>query len=168
MSNVPLEIERKFLIRCPERALLEQKAEKYLRLSQTYLARGEDGSSRRVRSSECNGAVCYTYTRKKHLYGFTREELEDAICEDEYLRLLSERDPAKNTIEKTRYVIPYRGHNFELDVYPFWSDRATLEVELSSEEEAFELPPFLEVIKEVTGDPAYLNSHLAERIPDPS
>ena len=40
-----------------------------------------------------------------------------------------------------------------------------LEVELQSEEEEFLLPPELRVIREVTGDPRYLNSSLARELP---
>ena len=51
-----------------------------------------------------------------------------------------------------------------MDVYPFWSDRAVLEVELESEDEAFDIPPFISVIKEVTGDKRYSNKALAKEI----
>ena len=58
----------------------------------------------------------------------------------------------------------YSGQLFELDIYPFWNDRATLEIELSDENENFELPPFIEVIKEVTDDDRYKNRSLSYEI----
>ena len=64
-------------------------------------------------------------------------------------------------INKTRYCLSFESRYFEIDVFPFWSDKALLELELLSEDEAFELPPFFEVIKEVTEDSSYKNSVIA-------
>ena len=50
-------------------------------------------------------------------------------------------------------------------MFPFWTDRAFCEAELSSETEALELPPWVEVIREVTEDARYNNSSLARAVP---
>ena len=71
-----------------------------------------------------------------------------------------------NTVEKTRYVYPYKGKKMEIDVFPFWNKQAYLEVELENENDAFELPPFVEVIREITGDKAYRNYALSKKIPE--
>ena len=52
------------------------------------------------------------------------------------------------------------------DLYPFWEKQAVLEVELRDEDEGFQIPPELRILREVTGDPRYLNSSLAREIPD--
>ena len=49
----------------------------------------------------------------------------------------------------------------EIDIYEFWNDQAIMEIELESEDQVIDLPGFIEVIKEVTGDPAYYNGALA-------
>ena len=54
----------------------------------------------------------------------------------------------------------------ELDVYPFWQDRAVLEIEVESETEAVTLPPCLTVIAEVTADKRYKNVNLAKSVPN--
>ena len=46
-----------------------------------------------------------------------------------------------------------------MDVYPFSGDRAVLFMYSASD--GISLPPEIRVIKEVTGDPAYKNKHLA-------
>ena len=46
--------------------------------------------------------------------------------------------------------------------YPFWHDKAIVEIELSDENAQIEFPPQLKVICEVTDDPNYKNAHLAE------
>ena len=91
--------------------------------------------------------------------------MEEEISRDNYERLLAEADPALNAIAKRRYRIPYAGQLLEIDLYDFWSDRATLEVELGSEEQAVDLPDWIELVREVTGERAYKNRYLAESIP---
>ena len=56
-------------------------------------------------------------------------------------------------------------HTAEIDLYDFWQDRATLEVELATEAEAFTLPPFVTVLRDVTADKRYKNVSLAAELP---
>ena len=90
-------------------------------------------------------------------------EDENEISLQEYTNLLETREG--NTIIKTRYVYPYKSKKIEIDIFPFWKKQAFLEVELKSENEEFELPDFIEVIKEVTDDKAYRNYALSKKIP---
>jgi len=161
-KSVPLEIEHKFLIRMPEAALLSANAEGFAKISQTYLGLGPSGQGRRVRMLEKDGRTAYYYTEKKTLSDLTREEAEHLISRDKYLELLTEADPQRSTVSKTRWYIPSGPHTFELDIFPFWDDRALLEVEVSSEEEQFEIPRWLDIIKEVSGDPRYSNAAIAK------
>jgi CYTH domain-containing protein len=62
-------------------------------------------------------------------------------------------------IDKTRYLVPYKDHTFEVDVFHGKNDGLIIaELELNSEAEAFEKPDWLG--EEVTGNPAYYNSNL--------
>ena len=70
-------------------------------------------------------------------------------------------DINKHPIRKTRYCLLYKNQYFEIDIYPFWDDKAILEIELNSEEQEVEIPKQLKLIKEVTHDPKYKNSSLA-------
>ncbi|RMF19705.1 MAG: hypothetical protein D6760_12810 [Deltaproteobacteria bacterium] len=64
-------------------------------------------------------------------------------------------------IDKIRYRVEWHGHVWEVD--EFLGDNAPLmiaEIELGSEGETFETPPF--VGREVTGDHRFTNAYLAE------
>lgn len=50
----------------------------------------------------------------------------------------------------------------ELDIYPFWKDKAILEIELASEDEEISIPNEIKIIKEVTDDENYKNANLAK------
>ena len=159
------EIERKFLIEYPNLNELEAypnytKSE----IAQTYLMT-DDGFTSRVRKRTTNGATKYIFTEKKRVNDLKCIENEREITKEEYNGLLRLADTERRTVEKTRYCLPYGGRVVEIDIYPFWTDRAIAEVEMEDENEKVELPDFIKVIRDVTAEIAYKNYSLAKEIP---
>lgn len=163
--TTPLEIERKFLICRPSEEELLYYSNRMIQILQIYLKRDPDGSSRRIRSSTENGTTTFHYNEKRLLYGFTRSEREWEISKEAFEALSLERDPALQVIQKERWCVSFEDHILELDLFPFWQDRAILEIELSCEDEAYTLPSWIRIIKEVTSDRRYFNTSLAAEIP---
>lgn len=160
---VPLEIERKFLIKRPDMSkLLDDMNATASDIIQTYLVSDEPGVERRIRQRGLIGDYSFFYTEKHDLSDGIREEREKIITLQEYINLLSEADTSRRQIRKRRYCFVYKDKYFELDTYNFWLDSAILEIEVNSLDEEFELPEFIEVIREVTNDKDYKNSSLAE------
>lgn len=157
------EIERKFLVAMPERAFLE--ACESSKITQIYLL-GEENTTDRVRKRVRGGRCEYTHTVKRKLNSMRRIEDERVIGAENFDALLSRADPARRPIEKTRHCFTHGGRLWELDVFPFWEDRAILEIELRDEAESVELPPGVRLIREVTDDPRYSNSALSLEIPE--
>ena len=159
-----LEIERKWLIRRPDEAELSamtaEAGGSVSHIVQTYLT-AEKGVSHRVRARTVDGITTYTCTAKRRLNAMTAEEDERTVSFAEYAALLKDADPACRPIEKTRFCIPFGGRTLEIDLYPFWSDQAVLEIELPAPDAPFSLPPELTVLEEVTGNRAYSNHSLA-------
>jgi 23S rRNA pseudouridine1911/1915/1917 synthase len=160
------EIERKFLIAYPDEAVL-RAAEgcRTKRLVQTYL-KAPEGETRRVRAVEEGDTVRYIQTVKKRITMLRAVEEEKVLSEVEYKAALRDADPTRRPIQKTRFCIPFGGKLLEIDLYDFWRDRATLEVELVTEAEAFTLPPYVKVLREVTDDKRYKNVNLAKELPN--
>ena len=73
-----------------------------------------------------------------------------------------EADPSCRPIRKTRYCLTHENRYFEVDIYPFWKDRAIMEIELREEGEEICFPDMLKLIKEVTDDDSYKNAQLAK------
>lgn len=157
--SVNYEIERKFLIELPDTGNLEIKRK--IEIVQTYLERGENGSQRRVRSITENNVSSHTYTEKIFITPVTREENEFEINEERYNELLKVRDTELKPVVKTRYCFDYRNQLFEMDVYPFSEKLAIMELELSSPDQIIDFPPFINVLREVSGDSRYSNASLA-------
>lgn len=161
----PLEIERKFLIRMPDLAQLSAYASRIIEMEQVYLTGGAPGVSMRIRKSTENGSIVYHRNEKQRLTDMVRIEREEEIDEKHFNILLGFADPALKTIRKTRYCVPMDELTAEIDVFPFWQDRAFCEVELPNEDTDFTLPHWLDVVREVTEDKRYTNLALAREIP---
>ena len=91
-----------------------------------------------------------------------RVEVEQRLSQEEYLKLLMEADTTRRQIRKTRYCLTYENQYFEIDIYPFWNDKAIAEIELSNENVEIVFPKQLKVIREVTGDDSFKNASLAK------
>lgn len=143
------EIERKFLVTdCSWR---EQGEGRLYR--QGYLPT-RDHRTVRVRVVDQQGYL----TLKGPTQGLTRSEFEYAIpASDAVVMLETLCEPP--LIEKRRYCLKVGDHQWEID--EFLGDNAGLvlaEIELSSETEAFQRPPWLGT--EVSHDPRYYNANL--------
>ena len=156
------EIERRFLIARPDLLNLANLC-RIQKIDQTYLVSAE--GSLRIRRTEEKGQVTFVETAKRTINALKRQELELKLEEEEYNRRMANRDPRRQTIRKTRYCLPYGDHIFEIDIFPFWTDRAFCEVELSHEDTPVTLPEWLNVVREVTDDKRYTNLALAREIP---
>lgn len=158
----PFEIERKFLIQYPDIKWLESLTNcQRIEIIQTYL-NAKEGEEVRVRQRGMNGNYIYFQTTKKKISDVKRVEIERRLSKDEYLAFLMEADSSKRQIRKTRYCLTYENQYFEIDVYPFWKDKAIVELELSDENMEITFPEQIKVIKEVTEDENYKNASLAK------
>ncbi len=160
----PYEIERKFLIEMPDTAALEKMPNcRKVSIEQMYL-KEENGVRARIRRRTADGRSIYIITEKKFVSAMKRIEIEREITKEEYEKSARRIEDGYAAIEKDRYCLMYGGKYFEIDVFPFWNDKAYAEIELCSEDEPFALPPFIKVIKEVTDDKSYTNRSLARRL----
>ena len=147
-----LEIERKFLVH-------KQKDWKRQAVSSSRIRQGYMTAVNTVRVRVRDNQAFLTIKGKAVNGGLTRYEFEKEITLDEAEKLLQLCEPGM--IDKRRYLIPYKGHTFEVD--EFFGDNEGLvmaEVELSAADEEPVMPHFIG--KEVTGDRRYYNGHLRQ------
>lgn len=144
-----VEIERKFLVASDD---WKQHVGRETVMEQGYL--GGDQCSIRVRL-EGNSA---RLNIKSLSTGITRTEFEYPIDYADARQMLS--DFATSTVSKTRHYVAYGAHQWEIDVFSGANQGLIVaEIELRSEGESFEMPPWLGT--EVSADPRYLNVSLA-------
>lgn len=145
------EIERKFLVSGEFR---QDSPESY-RIMQGYICSDPDRTVRvRVRGDK--GFL--TIKGRGSEDGLSRYEWEKEIPVTEAAELMALC--GSGVIDKTRYLVPFGRHTYEVDVFHGANEGLVLaEIELSDEQEAFEKPSWLG--EEVTGDVRYYNSMLS-------
>ncbi len=158
----PVETERKFLIEYPDVQWLEKNPTcQRVEIIQTYL-NGPEDEEVRVRQRGLDGSFVYFKTIKRTINHLQRVEVEQRLSQVEYLQELMHADTTKRQIRKTRYCLTYESQYFEIDVFPFWQDKALMEIELCDEEQEIIFPKQITVMKEVTEDENYKNAVIAQ------
>jgi CYTH domain-containing protein len=159
----PLEAERKFLIKGFSVATLPAHAVA-CDIVQTYLV-SAPGQVERVRARGQDNCWVYTHTIKQFIAPGVAREQEKIITRAEYESYLVRRDYAKEVIQKTRFCFVYGGHYCELDVFRTGRRKGDvlleIEVAQSQMDAAIMLPPFLDVLQEVTHDRDFSNLVMA-------
>lgn len=148
-----IEIERKFLVQSEEfKAISFAKNE----ISQGYLNSNPERTVR-VRIKGNQGYL--TIKGKGNETGMSRLEWEMEIPVDEAKMLLNLCE--NDVISKMRYEVKFGNHVYEVDEFFGENEGLVLaEIELKSEQEAFEKPDWLG--EEMTNNEKYYNSYLSK------
>ena len=167
MSDVNLEIERKYIIEKPSLdSMRECEGYEASDIVQIYLD-SPIGVTRRIRSRAYqDGRVQYFETEKRRVDKMSSQEREREITKADFdnysLQIAADTRP----IIKTRHTFMYLGQLFEIDVYPEWERTAVMETELPSRDTEVEMPDFIHIAVEVTGDKRYSNAAMSRKFPD--
>ncbi|HLW62347.1 MAG TPA: CYTH domain-containing protein [Flavobacterium sp.] len=149
-----IEIERKFRVK--NTTFLNNIKASY-KITQGYL-NSHKNRTVRVRIKDSQGFI--TVKGVSSANGLSRFEWEKEISSAEAALLLKLCEDF--VIDKTRYLVPFRGVLFEVDVFEGANQGLIIaEVELQSEDQVFEKPDWLG--DELTGDERYYNAYLSGR-----
>jgi CYTH domain-containing protein len=144
------ETERKFLVKGEFLHLAKSK----INIIQAYISTYPDKTIR-IRIAD-DSAYLTIKTRMSNME-FARNEWEFEIPVTDAREMLQICLPGR--VYKTRYLVPCGKHTFEVDVFHEKNEGLIIaEIELSSEDEAFDSPEWLG--EEVTGFPRYYNANL--------
>lgn len=158
----PIEVERKYLLeRAPGPDTLRSLGAKAVRIEQTYLFPEMPGTEERVRRREVDGLVSYSHTVKADRADGSRQERERHVDGATYEALLTRRDPALQTVSKTRHVFVQGASRFELDELHGPLAAWLLEVEVPELSTPVAIPAELGPVREVTAERAWRNAALA-------
>lgn len=152
VADLPVEIERKYLVVAPPEDLSGQSSEA---IRQGYLDREAGGTSIRLRQR----GEAYVLTVKQGS-GLRRAEVEVTLGKAQFDALWPLTEGRR--LSKTRYYLAHGAHTIECDVFHERLEGLVLaEVEFDSEQaaEAFQPPSWFG--RDVTGEDAYGNHALA-------
>jgi adenylate cyclase len=146
------EIERKFLVQGEFKSLSNAS----YRIAQGYLSSAPERTVR-IRIKDDKGFI--TIKGASSPTGIARYEWEKEITLNDAEELLKLCEPT--IIDKTRYIVPHRNLDFEVDVFHGKNEGLIVaEIELEYENQVIELPSWIG--REVTGIKKYYNAELSK------
>ncbi|MBQ6479154.1 MAG: AAA family ATPase [Erysipelotrichaceae bacterium] len=160
----PVERFNKYLIDVDENVIRQLAKEANYSTShivQHYLV-GNDNYERRIRRREKDGDILYSYSQAHYLSSNERIKTDQVLTERQYRDYFYEIDPKLNIIDKERHSFIYKDIFFKLDIFHFDKSKGILSFESAADAEDIELPDYIHVVKNVTGDINYKNYYLAK------
>ena len=162
-----IEIERKYVIYIPDVEIMrKQNQYEYSDIVQTYIASRESVTHRVRARSYVDGHTVYTETKKIRIDKMSVIEDESEIDEEKYLSLSRKIKEGTSPVNKRRHTFEYCGQIFEIDVYPGWKKTCIMETELPDREAKVEMPEFIRIVSEVTGNKKYSNASMSKEFPE--
>ena len=160
----PTQCERKFLVEFSDPSILSSYEPVEQVITQSYLVSRNDDRERRARKVESSGNISYYYIEKQSVSPFERIEKERILTRKEYLRMISEVDPAFGSVTKHRYSLKYRDLYMTIDTYASSPDLAILDVQVNDLDQNVETPPEIPVVREVTEEERYQGHMIAKNM----
>ena len=158
-QNGTIEKFNKYLINVDDALLERIKNEDNYSTShivQHYLT-SENNMERRIRRRERGDDVMYSYSEAKYLATNERIKVDRVLTKRQYKDFENQIDRNLNVTDKMRYSFIHNDSFYKLDVFNFDKTKGII----STENEA-ELPEYIDVIKDVTGDVNDKNYYLAK------
>lgn len=156
-NNIPLEIEKKFLVNILP---INLESYPYADITQWYLAINSSNEVRIRKTQKSDGTIIYTRTIKDEKWIGINKEKESEISQEKFDYLF--QFTSKQTVSKRRYYIPL--HDWltaELDIFP--DEKFIVEVEFPDTEAMNDFIPPVRFGEDVTKDKQYKNSQRALR-----
>jgi CYTH domain-containing protein/predicted ATPase len=157
----PQEDERKFLVASVDEIPVPHVT---VDVEQVYLV-NKDHEEERVRRRGRDTSFVYTHTIKRRKGPGSAAEFDRMITPAEHLMALDRRDLLCATVRKRRTCFVWEGQYFELDTYTEFDclgqPLTVLEIEVEDLGADVQLPPFVKIEREVTGEKAFSNRELA-------
>ncbi len=165
ISNVlglpqPVTEERKYIVEIDG----EMPATIDSEIVQHYLVADPGSEVRLRRHLWASGKVVNIHTMKKRTADGQQVETGRQVENELYDSLLAQADPYRRPIHKQRRSLIWKGQYFELDSYLDELQGLTiLETKGITQGEEVRFPPFIKVIREISGNREYYNYNLALR-----
>lgn len=156
------ECKKRYLIEYPNLSILNQNGKiKKIEIYQTYL-KCTDDEKIQIRKRGLNGDYIYYQTRARVLNNELLQ-VEKRLTKEEYDEKLASLGSTSKQLKRIRYCLNETNNYLEIDTYPFWQDKAILNVNLLDINDQVNIPEMIKVIEDVTNKKEYLNSELIKK-----
>ena len=155
-------VEKKYLISMPDvEQLMKNKQCRKVHVKQHYIIDETKQEKEKIVLRRENNKNFYYKVVKKN-----KVKYSNSITADKYINKLEDENKKFYHIHKDRYYYIFDSRCIKIDVFPFWKDKAILEVDVLNDRENIKFPKFVHIIEDVTDNEAYKNYYLAEEYND--
>lgn len=155
-------VEKKYLISMPDvDQLMKNKQCRKVHVKQHYVIDETRQEKEKIVLRRENNKNFYYKVVKKN-----KVKYSNSITADKYINKLEDETKKFYHIHKDRYYYIFDSRCIKIDVFPFWKDKAILEVDILNDRENIKFPKFVNIIEDVTDNEAYKNYYLAEEYND--
>ena len=155
-------VEKKYLISMPDvDQLMKNKQCRKVHVKQHYIIDETRQEKEKIVLRRENNKNFYYKVVKKN-----KVKYSNSITADKYINKLEDETKKFYHIHKDRYYYIFDSRCIKIDVFPFWKDKAILEVDILNDRENIKFPKFVNIIEDVTDNEAYKNYYLAEEYND--
>ena len=155
-------VEKKYLISMPDvEQLMKNKQCRKVHVKQHYIIDETRQEKEKIVLRRENNKNFYYKVVKKN-----KVKYSNSITADKYINKLEDENKKFYHIHKDRYYYIFDSRCIKIDVFPFWKDKAILEVDILNDRENIKFPKFVNIIEDVTDNEAYKNYYLAEEYND--
>lgn len=155
-------VEKKYLISMPDvEQLIKNKQCRKVHVKQHYIIDETRQEKEKIVLRRENNKNFYYKVVKKN-----KVKYSNSITADKYINKLEDENKKFYHIHKDRYYYIFDSRCIKIDVFPFWKDKAILEVDVLNDRENIKFPKFVHIIEDVTDNEAYKNYYLAEEYND--
>ena len=150
--------KKKYLIKLPDASILKNM--KKIEIYQSYL-KCDNNEKIQIRKRGEGDEFIYSQI-KTRIQDDQIIKVEKRLSQAEYQDKLVDIDHARKPLHRTRFCFSEQSQYMEIDIYPFWNDKAILNIDLSKVDDEVQLPAFVKVIEDITNKKEYLNSELSK------
>ena len=155
-------VEKKYLISMPDvEQLMKNKQCRKVHVKQHYIIDETRQEKEKIVLRRENNKNFYYKVVKKN-----KVKYSNSITADKYINKLEDENKKFYHIHKDRYYYIFDSRCIKIDVFPFWKDKAILEVDVLNDRENIKFPKFVHIIEDVTDNESYKNYYLAEEYND--
>ena len=155
-------VEKKYLISMPDvEQLMKNKQCRKVHVKQHYIIDETRQEKEKIVLRRENNKNFYYKVVKKN-----KVKYSNSFTADKYINKLEDENKKFYHIHKDRYYYIFDSRCIKIDVFPFWKDKAILEVDVLNDRENIKFPKFVHIIEDVTDNEAYKNYYLAEEYND--
>ena len=158
---LPDKVHRKYLLK--DFSIPKDMKEEKFTVEVTFIKTENERKERKIRKRTQNNNSTYTYSEKTKLEDGKSSETQRVLNARSYIMYLSQKDERKKVVVKERSCFIWEHQNFVLDNVVSDKDKPKiLKLDYIEKDCQIKIPPFCEIMKEITEDQAFSNLGLSQ------